>query len=194
VLAGYFVDALSDVQGILLSWAMILAGAAALLGVFNLILVHGAKVHRREKGSFYSILLILSLFITLVFGLTNFALQFFRAPTYPVEQLVVDGILAPSEGSLLALLTVTLLYTAMRLLRRRIDVMSVVFLGTVVVVLLTSAMLPFGGGLHLGGVHTWINQVLALGGARGILIGVALGTLTTGLRVLFTIDRPYGGK
>jgi len=30
------------------------------------------------------------------------------------------------------------------------------------------------------------------GGARGLLIGVALGTLLTGLRILFGIDRPYG--
>ena len=35
---------------------------------------------------------------------------------------------------------------------------------------------------------------VASGGARGILIGVALGTLTTGLRILFGADRPYGGK
>jgi hypothetical protein len=194
VLAGYFVDALSDVQGILLNWAMILAGAAALLGVINLIWVHGEKIHRREKGSFYSILLILSLFITLVFSLANFALQSLQGSAYPVEQLVVDGVLVPAEASLLAILTVTLLYTAIRLLRRRIDLMSVVFLVTLVLVLLTSAMLPLGGGLSLGGVHDWINQVLALGGARGILIGVALGTLTTGLRVLFAVDRPYGGK
>jgi hypothetical protein len=33
-----------------------------------------------------------------------------------------------------------------------------------------------------------------LGGARGILIGVSLGILTTGLRVLFGTDRPYGGN
>jgi len=43
-------------------------------------------------------------------------------------------------------------------------------------------------------VRPWISQVWALGGARGILIGVGLGALLTGLRVLFGIDRPYGGK
>jgi len=32
------------------------------------------------------------------------------------------------------------------------------------------------------------------GGARGLLIGIALGTLLTSLRVLFGIDRPYGGN
>jgi len=33
----------------------------------------------------------------------------------------------------------------------------------------------------------------AVAGARGILFGVALGTVATGLRVLMGADRPYGG-
>jgi hypothetical protein len=43
-------------------------------------------------------------------------------------------------------------------------------------------------------IRMFISQRLASAGARGILIGVALGTLTTGLRILFGSDRPYGGK
>jgi len=34
--------------------------------------------------------------------------------------------------------------------------------------------------------------VVAAGGARGILLGVALGSIVTGLRVLLAVDRPYG--
>ena len=61
--------------------------------------------------------------------------------------------------------------------------------------LVGTATLPFGeiGPLN-NFLRPWIQHVFALGGARGILIGVALGTLTTGLRVLFGVDRPYGGK
>jgi hypothetical protein len=43
-------------------------------------------------------------------------------------------------------------------------------------------------------VRPIITQIFAAAGARGILLGVALGTLTTGLRVLFGADRLYGGK
>jgi hypothetical protein len=32
------------------------------------------------------------------------------------------------------------------------------------------------------------------GGARGLLLGIALGALLTGLRVIFGVDRPYGGQ
>jgi hypothetical protein len=61
--------------------------------------------------------------------------------------------------------------------------------------LLASATLPFGeiGALN-DFLRPWFQHVLAMGGARGILLGVALGTLTTGLRVLFGVERPYGGK
>jgi len=39
-----------------------------------------------------------------------------------------------------------------------------------------------------------LSKYFATAGARGILIGIALGALTTGLRVLFGVDRPYGGN
>ena len=73
--------------------------------------------------------------------------------------------------------------------------MSIVFIATALLMLVASATLPFGevGALN-DFLRPWFQHVLALGGARGILIGVALGTLTTGLRVLLGNERPYGGK
>jgi hypothetical protein len=40
-------------------------------------------------------------------------------------------------------------------------------------------------------IKDWVLEVPALAGARGILLGAALGTAATGLRVLLGIDRPY---
>jgi hypothetical protein len=37
----------------------------------------------------------------------------------------------------------------------------------------------------------WIVNVPALAGVRGILLGVSLGIIATGLRVLTGLDRPY---
>jgi hypothetical protein len=110
-------------------------------------------------------------------------------------RVLINGILIPAEAALMAILSVTLLYAAIRLLRRRADMMSIIFLITAAIIMLGSATLPFGNVPVIGTlIRPWTTQVLALGGARGILIGVALGTLTTGLRVLFGADRPYGGK
>ena len=112
-----------------------------------------------------------------------------------MQSILLEGIIIPVEASLMGLLAVSLLYAAVRLLRRRADVMGVAFLITAALIFLGSITLPFGD-LPLFGtlVRPWISQVWALGGARGILIGVGLGALLTGLRVLFGIDRPYGGK
>ena len=188
VLAGYFVPALAPIQVILLNWSIILAGVAALVGVFNLVLVHGSKIAQREKGAVYSAILLICLIATFLFGLV-------LGPEHQSMQLLVNAVIVPAEATLMALLAVTLLYASMRLLQRRTNVMSIVFLATALVMLVASASVPFGGLSALNsGVRPWFQHVLSLGGARGILLGVALGTLTTGLRVLFGAERPYGGK
>ena len=188
VLVGYFIPALAPLQNILLNWAIILAGSAALVGVLNLILVHGTKITQREKGTVYSSILLVCLFATLLFGLV-------LGPDNSSMRLLVNAVVVPVEASLMALLAVTLLYASVRLLRRRANLMSVLFIGTALLMLVGSATLPFGeiGALN-NFLRPWFQHVLALGGARGILIGVALGTLTTSLRALFGADRPYGGK
>lgn len=188
VLVGYFIPALAPLQNILLNWAIILAGSAALVGVLNLILVHGTKISQREKGTVYSSILLVCLFATLLFGLV-------LGPDNTNIRLLVNAVIVPVEASLMAVLAVTLLYASVRLLRRRANLMSVLFIATALLMLVGSATLPFGeiGALN-NFLRPWFQHVLALGGARGILIGVALGTLTTSLRVLFGADRPYGGK
>ncbi len=188
VLFGYFIPALTPAQTLLLNWAIILAGMAALVGVFNLILVHGTKISQREKGTAYSAILLISLFAAFFFGLV-------LGPDHPGMRLLVNAVIVPVEASLMALLAVTLLYASIRLLRRRANLMSILFIATALLMLIGSATLPFGevGALN-NFLRPWFQHVLALGGARGILIGVALGTLTTGLRVLIGADRPYGGK
>jgi hypothetical protein len=186
VLVGYFIPAIAPVQQAVLGWAIILAGTAALVGVLNLVLVHGTKIVQREKSSIYSIILLISLFATFVIGLA-------LGPSHPGMRVLVDGIIVPVEAALLALLAVTLIYASIRLLRRRANVMSIVFLATALLMLLASATLPFGEiGFLNNLLRPWFQHVLAMGGARGILLGVALGTLLTGLRVLIGAERPYG--
>jgi hypothetical protein len=181
ILIGYLFPQAAAVQSLLLDWAIICAGAAALVGVFNILFVHAEKIRRRERGNIYSVFLITFLVATLIFG-------FIFPPEHRIMVFAVEAVLVPVEASLMGILAVTLLYAAIRLLRRRLDAMSVIFLGTAALVALGSTTLPLFGALR-----EWLAGLWALGGARGILIGVALGTLTTGLRVLFGMDRPYGG-
>jgi hypothetical protein len=192
VLMGYFFPgpATLGIQALLLNWAMLMVAFAALVGVLNLVFVHVDKIRRREKGNLYSAILI-------AFLLGTFILGAILSPADPIMRLLLNGVILPVEAALMAILTVTLMYAAVRLLRRRTDFTSIVFLLTAALVLFGSATLPsrFGANIPvISSLSTWIQQVLAVGGARGILIGVSLGTLLTGLRVLFAMDRPYGGN
>ena len=187
ILGGYFFPALAGMQTLLLNWAIILTGVAVLVGIFNLISVHADKVRRGEKGGIYSALLVVSLVGTFFLGI-------FLRPEHVAMKALMSGIMIPTEAALMGILTISLIYAAIRLLRRRVDVMSILFLLTAAFLLLGSATLPFGDIPVIGTAARWVTQIWVLGGARGILIGVALGALTTGLRILFGADRPYGGS
>jgi len=189
VLLGYFFQPAANIRVELLAWAIILAAFAVFIGSINLLIVHARKIQKKEKGSAYSLLLVLSLLVT-------FAAAMYFTPEHPGVVAVFAAVQLPVEASLMALLAVTLTYASFRLLRRRFNLFSVIFLVTALLMLFATAPLPFVGDfLGLGIlIRPWIAQVVAAGGARGLLIGVALGTLVTGLRVLFGADRPFGGK
>jgi len=192
VLLGYFlpVSPLLELRQVLVESAVVLAAVAVLVGVISLVGVHSRKIRTGQKSSSYSFLLIISLVITFLLGLLGT-----NNPYINIDRnIILDAVIIPAEGTLMALLAITLIYASARLLRRRADAMSFIFLGIAVVILLVSAPLPFGPFPLADEIKWFINEFFAVAGARGILIGVALGALTTGLRVLFGVDRPYGGK
>jgi hypothetical protein len=102
----------------------------------------------------------------------------------------------PIEASLTGLLAVSLTLAGFRLLARRRDLISLTFVSVALVVLLGTAPWPFAqeGVLRelVVIVQRWLTQVVATGGGRGLLLGVALGAISTALRVLVAVDRPYG--
>jgi len=187
VLLGYFIPGqLEGLRGLLIDWAVIIAGMAILIGIANLVFVQMEKVRARDKNGLYGGLLVISLIFTFGLGLL------FR-PDHAYMQIVANAIIIPVEASLLGILAVTLVYASIRLLRRRKDMMSVIFLISAVLFLLAVMPTPFGP-FPLDQMLTFFLGMFSRGGTRGLLIGVALGTLLTGLRVLFGIDRPYGGN
>ena len=200
VLAGYLfgknadgtLSFLGELQQLILNVAVILAGFAVLVGIFNLLLVHVKKARLKQKGAGYSIVLIVTLVATFLLGLL--------AHTFPTAASLFSDtfqfIQLPIEKSLMALLVVTLAYASMRLLRRNLSMVSVIFLITALLIMAGMASWPFLGNVPFLSevIRPILTRVPVAAGARGILLGVALGTLTTGLRILFGSDRPYGGK
>jgi hypothetical protein len=203
VLLGYFVqidqipaDSLLGSLGrifelrlLIMGWAVLLAAVALGIGLFNLFLVHWTKVSGQKPGWKYSAILIVAFVLTLLLGLI-------LGPDSRVVLFLFNSIQLPVEASLMALLAITLALAGFRLVAQRRDLISLLFVGTALLVLIGSGpgILSTEGLFFsfFAGLRNWLVQVAAAGGARGILLGVALGSIVTGLRVLLAVDRPYG--
>ena len=188
VLAGYLLPGnplLAGLRDILIRWTVIVAAFAFILGVFNILRVHSNHVLRRHPGRLYSLALVIALLIGMVASGLPEAIPLQGT----LDRLVFDYTIRPLGASLAALLAFTLALAAFRLLRARRSVSAVLFFFVVVAVVLGST--PLIGLGWLAGLRDWIVNVPGMAGARGLLLGVAIGTIITGLRVFLTIDRPY---
>lgn len=169
----------------LVEWAVIVAAFAFLLGLFNILRVHGERIGHRRKGWLYSLVLLLAMILAWI------------PPILPanvpgqdmVDRAVFDYVISPVGAALAALVVFTLALAAFRLLRVRRSAGAVFFLLIVVVVLLGST--PLTGLEWLADIRDWIVSVPGMAGMRGLLLGVALGTVVTALRVLVLSDRPH---
>ncbi len=189
VLAGYVLQSLlAPVLIMFLNWGVLLVGVALLVGMGHLLVFHFSRLINDQEKPFYSLIVLSAFTLTLVGGLV-LSLQdvFFRN--------LVLNILIPIEAGLLAILAITLVYMSLYLIRTRgWTVMSVSFLVSAIIsLLLNLGYVPTQPGTRIGELVAFLRR-LPIVGVRGILLGIALGGLLVGLRVILAIDRPYGDE
>jgi len=193
VLAGYFIPSFTNIRFILLRTGLVLSAVALLVGIINLITVHIKKLGADSENSGYSLILVIALLATLVIGIIDMVQTYLVGkPNFQMTSWIFKNIQLPIESSLLAVTAVSLTYAAASILRKRMDLFSIIFFFVVLLVLLGSFSIPPTTIPFLRVIREWILRVPALGGARGLLLGIALGTITTGIRILMGTDRPYG--
>ena len=175
------VPALLTLRDILIEIAVIVASMALLLGFTRLLSLHWGRFKQRRSG--YSLVAFLSALITLIVLLAD------RVLHWGATSLVFDAVIVPVQSSLGALLAVILGAAAVRMARRRRSWGTVWFLLSAIVVLVTQVPASTGMWSLLQPIRDLFNAV-ALGGLRGLLLGVALGTLAVAVRVLLAVDRP----
>ncbi len=217
-LLGYFWSAAAPFRTLLVGWVVILGAVAVILGALSLGAVHLKKIFTRGRGWPYSLFVILGLLIGLSAGLAPVLMPVFEgrisgaAPSTaatglgnPYSQWVFRYLQSALGTAISGMIVFFLVFAGFRLLRRRTwRLTSVVFIIVAIVSLigmapffnLDIADLPVIGQYTLNAVRTWpwlwLSQVPAVAGARGLLLGIALGAIATGLRVLLAVDRPYG--
>jgi hypothetical protein len=191
ILAGYFFDPnlpiLGPMRHTLLHWVVILAAVALLVGVGNLLRVHWMKTFQRKVGWSYSLVVVLAmvgtLLIVFIYGLES-----------PVTLWIFDNVQIPIEASLLAITAVFLILACARFMQRKPNPFSFLFIACVVVMILGGVNIRYLDSPLLMKGREWLNHIPVTAGLRGILLGMALGSVLTGLRVLMGVDRSYEGE
>jgi len=189
VLTGYFIPfpIFVFLRDQMIRWAVVIAAFAFILGFFNILRVHLGRIARGRGNSVYSGVLVLSGLISL--GLTMAGLV--AEPAKPLGDWWFSYVLSPLQASAAGLVAFTLSLAAFRLLRSRRNAGALFFLFAVMVVLLGSLPLTGAAGKQLASLREWWLAVLSTAGMRGLLIGVGLGTVLIGIRVVITLDRPH---
>lgn len=176
-----------EITNVFLQLVTITVALTVLIGVLNLLIVHLGRLGRRRGGWPYSIVLLAS------FGVVIATYLFAR----PVSLLLLETVQVSIESALAGLLLFALVYGAATVTRRRTTWAGLLFVLTVVLVLVAALPLDdsetvVAGSLRLlGSVRDWLLAIPVNAGARGILLGIALATIVTGVRVLIGQDRSY---
>ncbi len=174
---------LNAIGGTLVAWAALIAAFAVLLGLFNVVAIHSQRMARGNTPRWPSAVILVTALIVFLIVLPS-------GGASGASSWLFRYLYQPLEASFLALLVFFIATAAYRALRARSWESSLLVVAALIV--LTGAV-PLAGLISplLPAAKEWILNVPATAGVRGILLGVALGVIATGLRLLTGIDRPY---
>lgn len=180
---------LATLNNITLGWASLLAALALLFGVLNLLYVHLNRF--LTKRNFYSLVLAVSLLTVLGLAYTDYV-----GLTNNAVNTVFTSIQLPLETALASLLAFFLLFAGFQLIKRRRSVWAFIFIFTTIILLFSNALLatdllPSNITPVVEQIQDIFQNVIVLSGVRGLLLGIALGTILLSIRVLLGVERPY---
>ena len=196
-----------NAESIFGDWVSIVQAFAIWLGVLNLLKVSLERIYRKTEGWPYTYLIVASLFGTLIVGFysgfsgINATPQYAYADSGTGFDWVYRNIYAALTSTMFSMLAFFVGSASYRAFRARN------FHATL---LLLSGFLVMGGRVPLldrvsgfftdipifSNIANWIMNYPNSAGQRAILIGIALGIMSSSLRVILGIERAHigGGK
>ncbi len=168
----------NSVTNALLQIAAITIAVSVLIGILNLYSVHLRRLFARGRGSGYSLVMLIAAGLVIFLWLSD---------QDEANMTLLETVQVALESALAGLVLFALVYGAYRYMRRGVTWGGILF--TVVLLIMLIGVLPGSG--TIGQIRAWLLAVPVSAGERGILLGIALATVVTGVRVLIGQDRNY---
>jgi hypothetical protein len=176
-------------------WFAIIAACAIILGALNLMKISAKKVLNRREDWGYAVVIIVCFLIMTIIGLTEG--KTFRDPGTGFDWLY-NNVYTPLSSTMFALLAFFVASASYRAFRARnleatllLLAAFFVMIGRVPLGYALSAFMP--DGFRLSDFAGWIMNVPHTAGQRAIMIGIALGIVSTSVRVIVGIERSHLG-
>ena len=190
-----------------LEWGLVLAAAAYLLGLVNLIQINVPKVFRRETDWGYKLVMLASLVVTLVAGFWSGEKRLEDKGAY---KWVFDSIYVPLNATMFATLGFYVVSAAFRTFRLKSIEAGILMASALILIF---GRVPLGETLwakvwgydpakasviphSMNAITEWIMTVPNMAARRGVMLGISLGAIATSLKIILGIERAYlgGGK
>ena len=179
LVALFFQPVTSSYLNVVLNWAIVLTAITLLVAISNLVITHLRYIAVGRRGFLFSLVFIAAFAATFLFGILRGSddTQYFRW---------IKAIQVPLESALLGLLALVMMSAAIKIFRvRGWSILTVSFgLSALLFLFLNLGFFPIAQNSTLFVVVNAL-QKLPVVGARGLLIGAALGAVIAALRVLF---------
>jgi hypothetical protein len=170
-----------------LQLVVITTAITVVIGIINLLMVHIGRITGRSGGWGYSLVLVICTLGVLILAVLERANVLAGTPS--TTTVLLETVQVSIESALAGLVLFALVYGAYRLMRRKVTWSALLF--TFVLLILLVGALPLPGLNLIISIRDWLLAVPVSAGARGILLGIALATVVTGVRVLIGQDRSY---
>jgi hypothetical protein len=150
---------------------------------------HTTKISRRTSNWYYSIVTIIAIIVTSVIGLVG------GVGRGSGLQVIFQNIFIPVNSTMFSILAFYMASAAYRAFRARTKEATILLIAAFIVML---GMVPIGAAIskRLPELAEWILTVPNTAAKRGIIFGIALGSIATSLKIILGIERGWlgGGK
>lgn len=163
---------------------------AVVLGIWNLLTVHLGRLTRGKGGWVYSLItLVTAIAVIIIQVLDEMDAWGGDLADEKLSPILFKTFEVSIEAALAGLIGFFLIFAAYRLLSRRAQWSSYVFVLTVLIGLL--GWVQLADVTFFAELNDWVMRVPALAGSRGILIGIGLASIIVGVRTLTGTDQAY---